>query len=86
MFCLFITCAIAATPALAQDAPDAADRRVYFGEQHLHSVNSTARPAQAERFASTANPAAPIELRPVLREVSSLFASLFALFGLQIRW
>jgi len=28
------------SPAFAQDVPDPADRQVYFGEQHLHSVNS----------------------------------------------
>jgi hypothetical protein len=31
---------VAASPTLAQDAPDPADRKVYFGEQHLHTVNS----------------------------------------------
>ncbi len=28
------------SPAFAQDAPDPADRQVYFGEQHLHTQDS----------------------------------------------
>jgi hypothetical protein len=39
VFSLLAIVAIAA-PALAQDAPDPADRQVFFGEQHLHTVNS----------------------------------------------
>ena len=38
--CLVLASLAAATPALAQDAPDPADRQVFFGEQHLHTVNS----------------------------------------------
>ena len=31
---------VIAAPALAQDAPDPADRQIYFGEQHLHTQDS----------------------------------------------
>jgi hypothetical protein len=40
-FVAFLGIAVAAPAVLpAQDAPDPADRQVYFGEQHLHTTNS----------------------------------------------
>jgi len=36
---VFVLAAVAA-PAAAQDAPDPADRQVYFGEEHMHTHNS----------------------------------------------
>ncbi len=42
----------AASPAFTQDAPDPADRQVYFGEQHLH----TAQSADAFAFGTRNNP------------------------------